>query len=276
MLVVNQDQYNANTYLSQAKSTTLLNNPAYITSSSQPANQNTVRVMTPSYSLASLSKLGPSPTSPLTMTVTLGHDQNRRLKNAKNNTGAMQSNHLQQNPSGNYLVDKGQKVVSSSKSKGMGQPSMSHRSINQGSKISQSRVSSKQKPNQVFQLTPRTHLPGGQPVQKPKDISSSISCTISTDHNSNSYSNQLLSPIALAAKALESKNPKFMRTIEESASGLGYTMTRKGGAPTAHIDLKSKQGKSTTRKKGMTASSSGTLSTYKSPQYVQRISSKNK
>ena len=68
----------------------------------------------------------------------------------------------------------------------------------------------------------------------------------------------MLSPIALAAKALESKNPKFMRTIEESASGLGYVVGgRKSGAPTTHIDLKSKQGKGLPAKKKQITSSTG-------------------
>ena len=53
---------------------------------------------------------------------------------------------------------------------------------------------------------------------KPIENSQSFSCTISTENNSGKVLNLVYEGLALAAKALESKHPKFMRTIEETST----------------------------------------------------------
>jgi len=130
----------------------------------------------------------------------------------------------------------------------------------------------------AFQATPRGQvvLHEGVRMQNPLENSQSFSCTVSTENNNS------------AAKTLESKHPKFMRTIEESGAlppnnhhtyntVLSSTMNKQrstallGGLASlsqAHFDIKSKQkipSSNASKKQPVTLATSNSVAHFKSP-----------
>ena len=254
-----------------------IQNPSFNQQQAQQA-ANTVRVMTPSYSLASLSKII-SPTqqaSPLTMTVSLSNTANQNRKQVGVNSSTNKSTKQQYSTnsgigatSGTYLLnDKQGKVVKHNAHKAvtngnskMASPaytSSSSSTLNIQTTLAQqshqAKLSSGRQGNssnglgspqpqhtllaqsnslQVFQVTPRGVL-GASVHQQQQEMqrvnrggaaaggtnpilenSQNLSCTVSTENNTSNAAHPLIN---IAAKAIESKNPKFMRTIEETGS----------------------------------------------------------
>lgn len=105
-------------------------------------------------------------------------------------------------------------------SNGLGSPQPQHTLLAQSNSL------------QAFQVTPRGVL-GASAQQQQQEMqrfnrvgapgatntilenSQNLSCTVSTENNTSQVPHPLIN---IAAKAIESKNPKFMRTIEETGS----------------------------------------------------------
>jgi hypothetical protein len=109
-------------------------------------------------------------------------------------------------------------------------------------------------------------------VRQPYDTNS-MSCTISTVNNSGKFlptSNSFY--LAMASKALESKHPKFMKTIEE-VGVYNVQKTPSSAFPYMQVDLKAhhlkvKSAHGTAKVRSSNSGGSSSIGQYKSPTYA--------